>query len=166
VFSLSTVIITAFFFLLCGAALGGFVLHLFRSNVYSRELEQRLHETETQLRNYQRDVADTFTETSQHLHRMTQSYRDMNEHLISSALKLTTPEISRSLLEAAGHLAENKNSPRSIQHIEPPRDWAPKPVGAKGTLREDYGLRDDEHAPMRPTEIAEDFDFDGAAKRY
>jgi len=167
VFSLSTLVFTGFFFLLCGTALGAFLLHIFRSNIYSRELEDRLNEAESSLQTYQRDVAESFSQTSQHISDMTRCYREMHEHLASSALKLATPEISRKILESASGLGESKNTYINAQHIEPPRDWAPKPVGAKGVLSEDYGLRDDEHADVRPTETAEDFDFDGTvAKRY
>lgn len=166
-FSLSTLVFTGFFFLLCGTALGAFLLHVFRSNIYSRELEERLNEAESSLQNYQRDVAESFAQTSKHISDMTQCYREMHEHLASSALKLATPEISRTILDSASGLGESKSSYINAQHIEPPRDWAPKPVGAKGALAEDYGLRDEEHAIVRPTETPEDFDFDGAAtKRY
>ena len=166
-FSLSTLVFTGFFFLLCGTALGAFLLHIFRSNVYSRELEDRLNEAESSLQNYQRDVAESFAQTAQHVHDLTRSYREMHEHLASSALKLATPEISRKILDSASTLGEAKTSYINAQHIEPPRDWAPKPVGAKGALSEDYGLRDDDHAVIRPTETPEDFDFDSAAhKRY
>jgi uncharacterized membrane-anchored protein YhcB (DUF1043 family) len=167
VFSLSTLVFTGFFFLLCGTALGAFLLHVFRSNIYSRELEERLNEAESSLQNYQRDVAESFAQTSQHISDMTRCYREMHEHLASSALKLATPEISRRILDSANSLGEAKTSYLNAQHIEPPRDWAPKPVGAKGALAEDYGLRDEEHVPIRPTETPDDFDFDSApAKRY
>jgi len=167
VFSLSTLVFTGFFFLLCGTALGAFLLHVFRSNIYSRELEDRLNEAESTLQSYQRDVAESFSQTSQHIQTMTQAYREMHEHLANSALKLATPEISRQILESANNLGDSKTSYINAQNIQPPRDWAPKPVGAKGTLSEDYGLRDDDQPGlMRPTETAEDYDFDGAAKRY
>jgi uncharacterized protein len=167
VFSLSTLVFTGFFFLLCGTALGAFLLHIFRSNIYSRELEERLNEAESSLQSYQRDVAESFVQTARHIQAMTQSYRDMHEHLANSALKLATPEISRQILESSDNLGDNKTSYINAANIEPPRDWAPKPLGAKGTLSEDYGLRDDDHqAPQRPTETAEDFDFDSTAKRY
>lgn len=166
-FSLSTLVFTGFFFLLCGTALGAFLLHIFRSNVYSRELEQRLNDAESTLQSYQRDVAESFSQTSHHIQNMTQSYREMHEHLANSALKLATPEISRKILESNTSLGDSNTSYINAQHIEPPRDWAPKAVGSKGTLSEDYGLRDDDHdAHGRPTETADDYDFDGAAKRY
>jgi uncharacterized protein len=170
VFSLSTLVFTGFFFLLCGTALGAFLLHVFRSNIYSRELEQRLHEAESSLQAYQRDVAESFSQTANHVQTLTQCYRDMQEHLAHSALKLTTAEISRKILETSGNLNDGtKTAFTNGQHIEPPRDWAPKPVGAKGTLSEDFGLRDDhEHDSLmiRPTETPEDFDFDAKPKRY
>ncbi len=166
-FSLSTIVFTSFFFLLCGTALGAFLLHIFRANIYSQELEDRLNEAEGSLQKYQRDVAESFSQTAQHVHDMTRSYREMHEHLASSALKLATPEISRKILDSSNSLGESKTSYINTQHIEPPRDWAPKPVGAKGALSEDYGLRDDDHAIVRPTETPEDFDFDSAlTKRY
>jgi uncharacterized protein len=166
VFSLSTLVFTSFFFLLCGTALGAFLLHVFRSNIYSRELEDRLNEAESSLQTYQRDVAESFSQTAQHINEMSRCYREMHEHLASSALRLATPEISRKIMDSSNQ-GDAKGSYVTAQHIEPPRDWAPKPVGAKGALSEDYGLRDDDHAIVRPTETPEDFDFDNAVtKRY
>ncbi len=164
-FSLSTLVFTGFFFLLCGVALGAFLLHVFRSSIYSRELEDRLNEAESTLQGYQRDVAKSFAQTAQHVQSLTRTYRDLHEHLVSSALKLTTPEITRELVESINNLAESKTNYISTERIEPPRDWAPKPLGAKGTLSEDYGLRDDD-AVVRPTETPEDYDFDGKTKSY
>lgn len=168
-FSLSTLVFTGFFFLLCGTALGAFLLHVFRANVYSQELEQRLHDAENTLQAYQRDVAESFSQTATHVQTLTQSYRDMHEHLANSALRLATPEISRKILDSANNnLGDSKTSYVNAQNIQPPRDWAPKEAGSKGTLSADYGLRDDDPAhPVRPTETPDDYDFDGvAAKRY
>ena len=168
-FSLSTLVFTGFFFLLCGTALGAFLLHVFRANVYSRELEQRLHDAESTLQTYQRDVAESFSQTATHVHELTQCYREMHEHLANSALRLATPEISRKILDSANsNLGDSKTSYINAQNIQPPRDWAPKEAGGKGTLSEDYGLRDDTpEYPVRPTETPDDYDFDGAtAKRY
>lgn len=166
-FSLTTLVFTGFFFLLCGTALGAFLLHIFRANIYSRELEQRLHEAESSLHTYQRDVTESFAATSEHVAQLSQQFRAMNEHLAASALRLTTPEIGRKILEASNTSLEDAPAGSlPVQHLEPPRDWAPKPVGSKGTLSEDYGLHDDDLPPARPTETADDYDFDHAAKRY
>lgn len=143
-FSLSTLVLTSLFSLVVGAGLGAFSLYLFRAQVYSRDLEQRLHEAESTLKSYQRDVAEHFAETSQLVNNLTQSYRDVHEHLANSALKLATPAISRQILDSANNtLAGSEKSYLSEQNIEPPRDWAPKAVGTKGALSEDFGLHDD-----------------------
>ena len=145
-FSLSTLVFTGLISLLAGAGLGAFLLYLFRAQVYSRELEQRLHEAEHSLKNYQRDVADHFAQTSQLVNNLTQSYRDVHEHLANSALKLATPAISRQILESANNtLVGTEKSYLNEQNIEAPRDWAPKATGTPGPLSDEFGLHDDHH---------------------
>lgn len=167
-YSLNTLIVTGLLCLLTGGGIVGFILYAFRAQLLGRDLEQRLHHAETSLQSYQRDVAEHFTQTSQLVNNLTQSYRDVHEHLANGALKLATPAISRQILDSASTgLNSDTKSYISGQQIEPPRDWAPKPPGAKGTLSEDYGLRDDigGKAPIA-TESADDFDFDSKANRY
>lgn len=142
-FPLSTLVFASLISLVAGAGLGAFLLYLFRAQVYSRELEQRLHEAENSLQSYQRDVADHFAQTSQLVNNLTQSYRDVHEHLANSALKLATPALSRQILEAADHnLMGGEKSRISEQHVEPPRDWAADSPHAKD---DDFGLDDDHH---------------------
>lgn len=108
-----------------------------------KEMEERLEKTQAQMNEYQRQVADHFAETANLVHNMNQSYKKVHEHLADSALKLTNPEISRQILEAAnnGPLLEAELK-LSDTEVEPPRDWAPKNPGDKGTLSEDFGLND------------------------
>lgn len=167
-YSLSTLIISGLVCLLAGGGIAAFILYAFRAPLLGRDLEQRLHHAETTLQGYQRDVTEHFAHTSQLVNNLTQSYRDVHEHLANGALKLATPAISRQILDSANSSLNSDNkSYISGQHIEPPRDWAPKAPGTKGTLSEDYGLRDDatEDAHL-PTESADDYDFDGKANRY
>lgn len=160
-FSLSTLVLTSLISLLAGAGLGAFLLYLFRAQVYSRELEQRLHEAENTLQSYQRDVAEHFAQTSQLVNNLTQSYRDVHEHLANSALKLATPAISRQILESANvNLLNSEKTYISEQNFEPPRDWAPKSAGAKDALSEDFGLREDQDHTSPPTESPDEYDFD------
>jgi uncharacterized membrane-anchored protein YhcB (DUF1043 family) len=150
VFSLSTLVVTSLISLAIGAGLGAFLLYLFRAQVYSRDLEQRLHEAENTLQSYQRDVAEHFAQTSQLVNNLTQSYREVHEHLANSALKLATPAISRQILASANsHLLGDEKPYINEQSFEPPRDWAPKAQGAKGTLSEDYGLHDEHHEDLQ-----------------
>lgn len=168
-FSLSTLVFTSLISLLAGAGLGAFLLYLFRAQVYSRELEQRLHEAENTLQSYQRDVAEHFAQTSQLVNNLTQSYRDVHEHLANSALKLATPAISRQILESANStLLGTEKSYINEQSFEAPRDWAPKTGGSKGALSEDFGLHDDHHdthdTNSRPHEGEDEYSLDEKPK--
>ncbi|HEY7885500.1 MAG TPA: DUF1043 family protein, partial [Cellvibrionaceae bacterium] len=115
------------------------------SSPRSAELEKRLTETEDTLHDYQRDVTEHFARTAELVNNLTENYRAMHEHLASSALKLTTTEVSRQLLEnMQRHLPGERETPLDGSSVQAPRDWAPKRHGSKGTLSEDYGLTDSE----------------------
>jgi uncharacterized membrane-anchored protein YhcB (DUF1043 family) len=168
VYSFSALVITGLICLLAGAGLGVLIAFIFRAKILRHDLEQRLHEAEGSLQGYQRDVAEHFAQTSQLVNNLTHAYREVHEHLASGALKLATPAISRQILDSANtNLGGDTKAYVTEQRIEPPRDWAPKAPGAKGSLSEDYDLRDDSHNHARiPTESADDYDFDGKANRY
>lgn len=141
-FSLGTLIITGLLCLLIGAALGAAAFKLFtgRSNV--RELEERLYRSEDELKKYQQDVTQHFAQTSELVNNLTRSYREVYEHLANSALKLTTPDLSRQILKSANtELLDDEKTYISEEKFEVPRDWAPK-KGA-GALSEDYGLHEE-----------------------
>jgi uncharacterized protein len=168
VYSFSAIVITGLICLLAGAGLGVLIAFIFRAKILGHDLEQRLHEAEGSLQGYQRDVAEHFSQTSQLVNNLTHAYREVHEHLASGALKLATPAISRQILDSANtNLGSGTKAYVAEQRIEPPRDWAPKAPGAKGSLSEDYDLRDDSHnSAHMPTESADDYDFDGKANRY
>ncbi|AWF82396.1 DUF1043 domain-containing protein [Microbulbifer sp. A4B17] len=109
----------------------------------SEELEQRLREANNKLEDFQLQVNDHFDQTSQLVHNLTESYKEVHEYLSNSALRLSSQDIGRQMLKAgSGKLKDNDEK---LQDIEPPRDWAPKEPGAKGTLAEDYGLEKEAH---------------------
>lgn len=167
VYSFSALFITGLLCLLAGGAIGAALLYVFRAQLLGRDLEQRLHEAESSLQAYQRDVAEHFTQTSQLVNNLTQAYREVHEHLANGALKLATPAISRQIIDSANtNLSGDTKAYINEQRIEPPRDWAPKAPGAKGILSEDYDLREDQNHSRIPMESADDFDFDGKANRY
>lgn len=167
-YSFSALVITGLICLLAGAGLGVLIAYALRAKILGQDLEQRLHEAESSMQGYQRDVAEHFSQTSQLVNNLTNAYREVHEHLANGALKLATPAISREILDSANNnLNSETKAYISEQRIEPPRDWAPKVPGTKGTLSEDYDLRDDHHTHARmPTESADDYDFDGKANRY
>lgn len=141
-FSFGTLIITALLCLLGGAALGAVLLKLTGSRGQNRELEERAQRAEEELKRYQQDVAEHFAKTSELVNNLTHSYRDVYEHLANSALKLTTPALSRQILESANtQLLGTTKTYLSEEQVEAPRDWAPKK--GTGQLSEEYGLHEE-----------------------
>ena len=144
--TLTSILIAAAFFLI-GAGVG----HLFSRKVDSsdksvRNLEKKLAQSEQELRRYQQQVTEHFMTASHLTGNVAQSYRQIHEHLASSAMRLASPEVGRQILKAGGVdfglLDADGNPLIDITDIEVPRDYAPRVPG--GILREDYGLRDAE----------------------
>lgn len=136
-----------------GLALGAVLTFLAmrgRNNVdRTQDLEMRLREANDKLEDFQLQVNEHFDQTSQLVHNLTESYKEVHEYLANSALRLSSQDIGRQMLEAgSGKLSDNDEN---LQSVAPPRDWAPKEPGAKGTLAEDFGL---EKEPTDGTEGA------------
>lgn len=111
----------------------------------SRNLEARLQATEQKLTDYQQEVTDHFSDTAKLVNNLTQSYKDVHEHLANNALRLANVDISRQLLASSPEEGTNTSSGAAEEELpEPPKDWAPKSADEPGTLREDYGLNEDE----------------------
>nr|WP_277610949.1 DUF1043 family protein [Microbulbifer celer] len=121
-----------------------------RQNAVDRtqELELRLKEANTKLEDFQQQVNEHFDQTSQLVNNLTHSYREVHEYLANSAMRLSSQDIGRQMLEAgSGQLSENDDN----LSVLPPRDWAPKEPGTTGTLSEEFGL-DKEPASIGDTE--------------
>lgn len=137
-----------------------------------RELEEKLEKSQDQLKNYQHEVTEHFVQTSELINNLTQSYRDVHEHLATSAMRLTSPEVSRQLIEAGyGKLGASDHSipaTLSAELPDPPKDYAPKVPG--GVLSEEYGLRDEltqpdtSHPAVANDGYADDDDEDATLK--
>ena len=142
-----TIIITATTFFLIGAGLGHLFARQNRSGDHSvQDLEKKLAQSERQLKRYQQEVTEHFLKVSHLTTSMSQSYRQIHEHLATSAIRLASPEIGRQLLKSGGadiNLTDEDGNPLlSTEDVQPPRDYAPKVPG--GILSEDYGLADNE----------------------
>jgi uncharacterized protein len=150
VFTLSTLIITAVAALLAGGAIGAILVKsLHPQEQQNRDMEHRLESAENKLSDYQQEVSEHFAETSQLVNNLTQSYKDVHEHLANSALTLTNPDISRQLIEAGdGKLINSDTSgdKKDDTDTEAPRDWAPKNPGETGQLSEEFGLDKNQEA--------------------
>ncbi|WKD50773.1 YhcB family protein [Microbulbifer spongiae] len=142
--STSVLILVGILGLILGAFLAFLTVRGRTSGERSQELEQRLQEANDKLRDFQLQVNEHFDQTAQLVHNLTESYRDVHEYLANSALRLSNQDIGRQMLEAGSGKLQNDDS--QLKDMEPPRDWAPKEPGTKGTLAEDYGLDKEAHA--------------------
>jgi len=156
-----TIILTAAAFFLIGAGLG----HLFARQNQSgdqsvRDLEKKLAQSERQLKHYQQEVTEHFLKVSHLTTSMSQSYRQIHEHLATSAIRLASPEIGRQLLKSGGsdlNLTDEDGKPLiNAEDVQPPRDYAPKVPG--GILSEDYGLSKSTENNPQPETTGEDLD--------
>lgn len=146
--STSILILVGVFGLALGALLA-FLATRSRQNIdRTQELELRLKEANTKLEDFQLEVNEHFDRTSQLVHNLTKSYRDVHEYLANSAMRMSSQDIGRQMLEAGS--GELNDSQENLS-VLPPRDWAPKEPGAKGTLSEDFGL---DKEPSQPNEEA------------
>ena len=113
------------------------------------DLQKKLVKSEQHLKQYQQEVSQHFITISHLTASVTQSYRDINEQLVSSAMRLASPEIGRQLLKSGGSdlslLDPNGNPLVDLKDVEVPRDYAPKVPG--GILSEEYGLKDEQEDP-------------------
>jgi len=150
--TLTIVLISAAFFLI-GAGVG----HLYSrkssaGDASVSELEKKLEQSEQQLKRYQQEVTEHFITVSHLTTNMAQSYRQIHEHLATSAIRLASPEIGRQLLKAGGSdlslVDEDGNPLISAEDIQPPRDYAPKVPG--GILSEEYGLDENDLSKGHP----------------
>ncbi len=110
------------------------------------DIQKKLLKSDQQLKRYQQEVSEHFITVSHLTTNIAQSYRQIHEHLASSAIRLASPEIGRQLLKSGGadiSLLDAEGNPLiSMEDVEIPRDYAPKVPG--GILSESYGLADTE----------------------
>ena len=145
-FSLETLIMVSAIVLCIGGLIGAVISRTLLPPEIQKDLEKQLQTSRTELEKYQQDVAHHFAETSQLVTKLTESYKEVHDHLAKGATNLTNPEISKKMLDA-GDSSLGIEAPKATEEMsfEPPKDWAPKTPGQKGVLSEDFGLHD-EHA--------------------
>lgn len=137
-FSLELLVTISIVMLIIGTVIGVVVGRSWVPPEQQKALEGRLHSAKQELDAYQQDVAKHFMETSRHVSELTQSYRELHEHLAKGALSLANTEIGRQIL-AAGDQGLDLQGLDSTK-VEPPKDWAPP----RNTLSESFGLSDHE----------------------
>ncbi|MDG1818306.1 MAG: DUF1043 family protein [Porticoccaceae bacterium] len=154
--TLTSILIAAGLFL-AGVAVG----HFFSKKVDQgdksvRDIEKKLEKSEQKLKRYQQEVTEHFVAVSHLTSNVAQSYKQIHEHLATSAIRLASPEVGRQLLKSGGSdlnmLDSNGNPLVDIDDIEVPRDYAPSVPG--GILNEGYGLSENDQSNEQPDSAA------------
>lgn len=111
------------------------------TSLRQRRLEQQIDELRSEYTRYQAQVNEHFMESAHMMRRLNDVYRDVSQHMARGANRLCHDEDWLDELnqkEDTARLDRQKDS-----GFEPPRDYAPKSdPEEKGTLAEDYGLKE------------------------
>ncbi len=121
----------------------------------------RIHELETRIRQltesnaeYRDSVSDHFSMTAELVQHMTESYRDVYQHLASGAQDLCSTDVASKLLPAESDAVfESASTTEESSLLTPPRDYAAKQSpDQKGALAEDFGI--EKTKPLNDEEIS------------
>lgn len=146
--------------LLVGVAVGALLSRLFTPETRNyRELERRLAETGASVKNYRQDVSDHYVKTANLVDELTESYRELHNHLADGASRLLDTRGVEPLMRSipsAKHV--NDIADASSTPILPPLDYAPKSYPAdKGMLDEDFGLDRKRQSPKPASDPLHDY---------
>ncbi len=140
-YELTVVIVAAIAALAVGLGLG---LLLGRRSSPSgqkhREVERKLDQVLQEKKAYEDDVVEHFSDTARLLNNLTESYREVHNHLANGAATLCQGDgvVNLGRLENERDPAE---IPPQLADIQPPLDYAPKSSpDEKGMLNEEFGM--------------------------
>ena len=116
-----------------------------------RDLTLKLDQVMQDKKAYEDDVVEHFSETAKLLNNLTESYREVHNHLAQGASSLCQGAGPVSL-ERPGNERDLAEIPAKLADIQPPLDYAPKTSpDEKGMLNEEFGLE-----PTPPADTAEE----------
>ncbi|MEZ5502653.1 MAG: DUF1043 family protein [Halioglobus sp.] len=105
-----------------------------------RDLALKLDQVMQDKKAYEAEVVEHFSETAQLLNGLTQSYREVHNHLAQGAANLCHGAGPVSL-ERLEHSRDPAEIPADLARVQPPLDYAPKSSpDQKGMLNEEFGL--------------------------
>lgn len=107
-----------------------------------QELENQIRSLKDGHQEYRDSVSDHFGMTAELVHHMTESYKEVYQHLASGAQDLCTTEVASKLLPTESDAVfETTANQEETSGLIPPRDYAAKQrPDQKGALAEDFGL--------------------------
>ncbi|MEH6624875.1 MAG: DUF1043 family protein [Motiliproteus sp.] len=129
-----------------------------------KQLQKDLDSTNRELSQYKEQVTDHFTRTAELVNNLSESYRDVHQHLAKSADSLCGGEQLIQRLEQPTPSDAEEPETQSADSattasdaVQPPKDYAPKAApDAEGTLSENYGLQSQDDEPEHdPTKTAD-----------
>ena len=120
-----------------------------------KDLEEQIQKLKDSHTEYRDSVSDHFSMTAELVQHMTESYRDVYQHLASGAQDLCSGQVASKLLPAESDAVfETANNPEEASPLAPPRDYAAKQSpDQKGALAEDFGL--DKSIPVNDEDITQ-----------
>jgi uncharacterized membrane-anchored protein YhcB (DUF1043 family) len=117
-----------------------FASRLNTSPSHVRELENQIKTLEEKHDRYRDNVSDHFNTTAELIQQMTESYKDVYQHLALGAQDLCSGEVANRLLPAAPDPVFEANADNQLA-FSPPKDYAAKQnPKQKGALSEDFGF--------------------------
>jgi hypothetical protein len=130
-----------------------FAKMLNRDNRKSRDLEKQLHTANTKLKDYQQEVSEHYVKTARLVEGLTESYREVHNHLAEGAATLLSTRGAKPLMktipssEQIEAILELPGKSKVLQ----PLDYAPKRSGEKGMLDESFGLDNEKITAQQTT---------------
>ena len=117
-----------------------------------KELENQIRQLKENQREYKDSVSDHFSMTAELIQHLTESYREVYQHLAAGAQDLCSSEVANKLLPAdSDAVFEPSSAPDEHNELTPPRDYAAKQSpDQKGALSEDFGI--EKHRPAEDDE--------------
>ncbi|MBQ0756334.1 MAG: YhcB family protein [Amphritea sp.] len=149
---------------LAAGALIGYLMGRSGDNSGQQKLVDQLNEAQQELSVYKEEVNGHFEKTASLVNNLTESYREVHQHLAQGSESLCKGEHSPAQLDndTQPKIAELTDSeqeeqiptvtdevtaePEEPEIIEPPRDYAPKSPDQEGTLSEKFGLKKEQQA--------------------
>jgi uncharacterized membrane-anchored protein YhcB (DUF1043 family) len=107
-----------------------------------QELENQIRSLKESHGEYRDNVSDHFSMTAELVQHMTQSYREVYQHLATGAQDLCPSEVANKLLPTnSDAVFETTPAEEETSGLNPPKDYVAKQdPEQKGALSEDFGL--------------------------
>lgn len=107
-----------------------------------QELENQIRTLKESQAEYRDNVSDHFSMTAELVQHMTESYREVYQHLATGAQDLCPSEVASKLLPTdTDAVFETTTAEEETSGLIPPKDYAAKQdPEQKGALAEDFGL--------------------------